>query len=129
MALIVTPLYAGLLGLLLFALSAKVIKARLRSGVSIGDGSDAALAHAIWAQGNFTEYAPMGVVLLALVELQGAPFAALHALGAALFLGRALHAYGLTHRNDLHPARKIGIVLTFSSIVFTSLGLLGHALF
>ena len=60
MALIVTPLYAGLLGLLLFALLAKVIKARLRSGVSIGDGSDAALAHEIRAQGNFVEYAPMG---------------------------------------------------------------------
>ena len=129
MALVVTPIYAGLLGLLLFALSAMVIKARIRAGVSIGDGSDAELAHAIRAQGNFAEYAPMGVVLLALAELQGAPFVALHALGAVLFLGRALHAFGLTRRNDLHPARKIGMVLTFSSIVFTSLGLLGHALF
>lgn len=124
----ITPLYAGLLGLMLIYLAAQTIRARMRAKVSIGDGGDTGLAHAIRAHGNFTEYAPMGLVLLALVEMQGAPALALHLLGLTLVAGRAAHAYGLTRANDLHPARGIGMVLTLIAIGLASLGLIAHAL-
>ncbi len=129
MMLSVTPLYAGLLGLMLIALAVHTIRARMRAKVSIGDGGDKALSQAIRAHGNFTEYAPMGLILLALVEMQGAPALALHLLGALLVLGRAAHAFGLTRANTLHPARGLGMMLTFTSIALASLGLIAHALF
>ena len=129
MPLSVTPLYAGLLGLMLIALAVQAIRARMRAKVPIGDGGDKALSLAIRAHGNFTEYAPMGLILLALVEIQGAPVLALHLLGALLVLGRAAHAWGLTRENSLHPARGIGMMLTFTAIGLASLGLIAHALF
>ncbi len=128
MPLAVTPIYAGLLGLMLIALAVLTIRARMRAKVSIGDGGDAGLAHAIRAHGNFTEYAPLGLILLALAELQGAPALALHLLGLALVAGRVAHAWGLTRTNDLHPARGIGMMLTFTAIGLASLGLIAHTL-
>ena len=125
----VTPLYAGLLGLMLILLSAGTIRARMRAKVSLGDGGDKALSQAIRAHGNFTEYAPMGLILLALVDMQGAPALALHLLGAALVAGRAAHAWGLTRANTLNAARSIGMLLTFGAIGLAALGLIAHALF
>jgi hypothetical protein len=127
MQLVITPFYAGLLGLMLITLAINAIRVRMRTRVSIGDGGDAGLAHAIRAHGNFVEYAPMGLILMALVEMQGAPALVLHMLGAALVLGRAAHAWGLTRVNDLHPARGIGMMLTFAAIALASVGLIAHA--
>lgn len=129
MDLAITPLYAGFLGLMLIYLAVQTIRARMRARVSIGDGGDKALSQAIRAHGNFTEYAPMGLILLAMVELQGAPALALHLIGVALVAGRVAHAYGLTRANDLHPARGLGMLLTFAAIGLAALGLIAHALF
>lgn len=122
-----TALYAGLLGLMLIALAVHTIRARMRAKVSLGDGGDPALSQAIRAHGNFTEYAPMGLILLALAEAQGAPALALHLLGGALVLGRAAHAWGMTRPNPLHPARGLGMMLTFAAIGIAALGLIAHA--
>lgn len=69
----VTPFYAGFLALLYIALSARVIKHRRSARISLGDGNDVALQQKIRVQSNCAEYAPIGIVLLLLAELQGAP--------------------------------------------------------
>ena len=92
---IVTPLYAGLLGLLLLALSINVIRDRFRTKVSLGDGNDALLQKSIRAHGNFVEYAPLGLVLIAVAELQGAPAFAVHLLGTALRVATVI-CFGLS---------------------------------
>lgn len=122
-----TAVYAGLCGLLMVVLSAGVIRQRGRARVSLGDGGDAGLIRWIRAQGNFAEYVPLALLLLALAEAQGAPAVALHGLGGALVLGRVLHAWGMVSARDLHPARGAGMVLTFAVLVLTSAGLLAHA--
>lgn len=58
------------------------------------NGGHAALELAARVQGNCAEYAPIGLLLLALTEAQGAPSLAVHALGLMLLAGRILHFIG-----------------------------------
>ncbi|WP_322865391.1 MAPEG family protein [Aquicoccus sp. G2-2] len=125
---IVTPLYAGLLALLLVALSINVSRARIGQRVSVGDGGNKLVIKAMRAQANFVEYAPMGVLLLALLEAQGAPVWALHALGAALFGGRIIHAYGFGRTPQIVLLRRIGIGLTFLMLILTALANITYSL-
>ncbi len=124
----VTPLYAGLIGLLFVWLSAQVIMQRFRAKVSVGDGGDKALIKRIRVQANCAEYAPLGLLLLGFAELQGAPAGALHAMGMMLLAGRVLHAYGFARTPQLVLARRIGILLTYLMLVLASLANIGHAL-
>ena len=68
----VTAIVAAVLGLLGVLLAVRVIVTRVRLGVNAGDGGHAVLAQAIRAHSNFTEHAPLAVLLLALAETSGA---------------------------------------------------------
>lgn len=116
----VTAFYAGLLGLILLGLSAAVIKQRWRARVGVGDGGDDRLERWIRIHGNFAEYVPMALVLLALIELQGAASWLLHALGAALVVGRLAHAQGFAGSPDESPGRALGMLATFSVVFVAS---------
>ena len=129
MPLTATPLYAGLLALLLVFLSFRVIFYRFSARISLGDENDKNLRKRIRVQANCAEYAPFGVILLLLAELQGAPFWALHLLGGTLIAGRLLHAVGMGSTPQILRLRQAGMVLTFTMFMATALGLIGHALF
>ncbi|WP_422030748.1 MAPEG family protein [Roseovarius sp.] len=129
MPLTATPLYAGLLALLLVFLSFRVIFYRFSARISLGDEDDKNLRKRIRVQANCAEYAPFGVILLLLAELQGAPFWALHLLGGTLVAGRLLHAVGMGSTPQILRLRQAGMVLTFTMFMATALGLIGHALF
>jgi len=77
---VITPLYAGCIALVFIALSARVILYRRRNLISLGDAGDKSLLKRMRAQANCAEYAPIGLILLALTELQGAPGSVIHAL-------------------------------------------------
>lgn len=121
--LFVTPLYAGLLGLMLVGLSASVIRERLGSGITFGDPGDRSpgLLRAVRTQGNFTEYVPLALLLLTYLELMRWGTLVLHILGIALVLGRVLHAVGLHRPNDVNPFRQAGVALTFGVIAIASI--------
>ncbi|OYQ34471.1 hypothetical protein CHU95_10595 [Niveispirillum lacus] len=126
-----SALYAGLLGVLLLVLSYRVSMYRRRHGVSLGDGGHKDLQAAIRVQGNFVEYVPTALVLLVLVELSGWPPGVVHGLGAALFLGRVLHAQGLTaNPGGKSFGRLTGILLTWLMLLAASIllvvGAVGH---
>lgn len=116
----VTPLYAGLLGLLLVALSLLVVRLRFRYRVGLGDGGQAALTRAIRVQGNFAEHVPLALLLIFAVE--GLDYAAwtVHALGAALVVARLAHAQGLGRSEGESPGRFLGTVTTFSVLIVAS---------
>ncbi len=120
----ITALYAALLGLLFFFLSFMVTKHRWRANVSLGDGDDAGLGQAIRAQANFAEYVPMILILLGLAEVSGASGGLINSLGGGLLLGRVLHAYGMSQPRAKHITRKIGMALTWSSLLLVSVYLL-----
>ncbi len=124
----VTALYAALIALLFLGLSARVILYRRSHRLSLGDAGDPALLQRMRVQANCAEYAPFGLLLLALAEAQGGPAVALHLLGLTLLAGRVLHAYGFAQEPQNMGLRVAGMALTLTMIAVTALGLLGHAL-
>jgi uncharacterized membrane protein YecN with MAPEG domain len=104
----ITALYAGLLALLAIALTFPIGPLRLRTGTSILDGGNMELATRIRRHANFTEHVPLALILLAVLELNGASAGLLHGLGIALLLGRIAHPIGLRHDNIRHPLRALG---------------------
>ncbi len=124
----ITPIYAGLITLLLIGLSVRVIARRRSACVSIGDGNDPELNKRIRVQANCTEYAPLGILLLAMTELQGAPDWVTHLLGLMILSGRILHAIGLGSTPQILPLRQIGMVLTYLMLILAAVSNIGHAL-
>lgn len=120
----VTPLYAALLGLLLLALGLVVVRLRRRHAVLTGDGGNATLARAMRVQANFVEYVPLTLLLLFMLEMSRQPVWALHLLGAALFIGRLLHAWGYLMTPRLSFGRALGIGLTWIVLGVTAIWLL-----
>lgn len=118
----ITILYAGLIGLLLLILSWGVIsKRRAPDGPSLGDGGDQDMNRRIRAQGNLVEYAPVILVMMGALELSEQPPAALHALGIAFVLGRAMHGYALSKPSGSIIGRVGGMLLTLTTLAVASL--------
>lgn len=114
--LVITPIYAGLLGLLFIRLSFAVIGVRRSEQVSLGDGDSGKLQKASRVHGNFAEYTPLALLLIGMLELNGAPWWLVHGLAAPLLVGRVLHAYGLGAAQQIIRFRIVGMVLTFLSL-------------
>jgi len=110
----ITALYASLLIFLFLALSLNVILHRWRSGVPLGTGNDKRLQGAMRAHGNFAEYVPLALLILAGAESFGVSDWLIHALGGGLLLGRIAHATGLLSTRGPSLGRSVGVVLTFS---------------
>ncbi len=117
----IVSLYSGLLAILLIVLSMKVATARKKNSIGIGDGDNKDLARAIRVQGNFVEYAPLGILLLAIFEYNAGNFWIAHGTGAALLLGRLMHAYGLSKTVGISVGRFAGMTLTWLSILVLAL--------
>ena len=109
----ITLLVASLHALLYVALSLRVVLLRKGRGVGIGTGGDAELARAVRVHGNFAEYVPLALLLLALLELAGTPSGLLWAFGLGLLLARVLHALGLARASGYSVGRFGGTLLTF----------------
>jgi len=105
---VITTLYAGILGLISIALAAKAGALRGRTKISIGDGGNQELLLAIRRHGNFTEYVPLSLILIALLEMNGVQALAVHALGATLVVSRVAHAVGLKADTVAGAGRAIG---------------------
>jgi len=121
---LITSLYAGLLALLFVALSTRAVLLRRRLGIAIGDAGNAVMLRAMRAQANCAEYAPLGLLLIFLVEQGGANPRFVHTLGLCLLIGRLVHAFGVSRVKERYAYRVIGMVLTFSVIISAALRLL-----
>lgn len=104
----VTALYAALLLAVYLTLSALVGRQRGRAEVSILHGDDMDLAVAIRRHGNFVEYVPFALVLMALIEANGGSALFLHIVGGLLLVCRIAHPFGLQHDKGATPLRAIG---------------------
>jgi uncharacterized protein len=122
-----TSLYAALLVGLYLALAARVIRGRKGKRIDMGTGEDRLFERHVRAHGNFAEYAPLGLVLLLLLELQGRPAWLLHALGLALLAGRALHAWSFSAAERRPLSRVAGTALTLTMLGAAALLLLAAA--
>ncbi|HEY0917518.1 MAG TPA: MAPEG family protein [Solimonas sp.] len=117
----ITPLYAGALAILFLALSFRVVQQR-GHGVSLGDGGDQELLRRIRGHGNFTEYVPLILLMLAMLETGGVtPPWLLHLLGATLLVARLLHGIALSYTSQWKFGRFWGTALTFLLLLVTGL--------
>lgn len=115
-----TPIYAGVLGLLYFFLSGRVVGRRKSLQQALGDGGDKELLRRQRVHGNFAEYVPLVLILILMCELQGAPVLLVHALGLALTVGRMLHAYGVSQTKEPLIFRMTGMILTFAALTISA---------
>ena len=125
---LITPLYAATLALLCIVLSVRTLTLRRRFGVAIGPGDEPLLARAVRAHGNFTEYVPLALLLLLLVDLESNRSVLLHGLGLMLVVGRASHAYGVSQVREDFRFRVAGMALTFTVMGSCALILLSRYL-
>ena len=113
---VVTPLYAGALALWFLVLSIKVIRYR-GHGINLGDGGDPNMLRLIRGHGNFSEYVPLILLMIGMLELSHYPFWVLHALGATLLVARLLHGISLSFTHQWRFGRFWGTALTFLLLI------------
>lgn len=121
MNLMITGLYAGLLGLIFLALSMQVIKSRRRHRISLGDGNIDDLQRSTRAHANFSEYVPVCILLLLIAEMTSQADVFLHICGFVLVFGRIAHAYGLVTKAGASWGRFSGTLATFAVLIALSL--------
>lgn len=126
----VTSIIAALAALLYIALAMRVIGVRRSNKVSLGDAANKTLETRIRQHGNFNEYVPLALILMAIAELQNAPRLLLIVLGLAILGGRLAHVYGLEnmHKPVGRKLRTYGMLSTFLSLVVLSLTLVLQSL-
>jgi uncharacterized protein len=117
----ITGLYGAALAVLFVVLSARVILFRRANKVSLGDGGDPDLLGRIRAQGNFAEYAPFGLLLILIAELQGSPALWLHLCGLLLLTGRMMHGVNFSFGLRKMALRVGGMVLTLTALILAAI--------
>ena len=125
----ITPIYAGLIALIFVALSVQVIRARRHHRVSLGDNENPDLLRRVRGQANCAEYAPIGLLLLLMLELQSGASVLIHAVGLMLLAGRALHGFALSGTQQWILGRQWGMLLTFVALIIGAVANIGVALF
>ncbi|MCR6662593.1 MAG: MAPEG family protein [Luteimonas sp.] len=113
----ITLLIASLHVLLYLWLTVRVITRRKASRIGIGTGGNEVLARAVRVHANFGEYVPLGLLLLALLELSGIRPALLWVFGIGLLLARILHAIGLGGSAGVSFGRFGGMLLTLGVLL------------
>jgi len=115
--LLTTSVIAAALTIIFVKLSFAVIGLRRKNQVGLGSGGHDDLERAIRAQGNFAEYVPIGIILIACLELNGAPWWLVALPGITLTIGRLIHAVGIKTPPPDFSRRVLGMKFTFYTLI------------
>ena len=115
--LLVTSFIAAVLVIIFIKLSFAVISLRRKNQVGLGSGGHDDLERAIRAHANFAEYVPFGIILIACLELNGAPWWLVAIPGITLIIGRLFHAVGINLPPPDFSKRVLGMKLTFATLI------------
>lgn len=126
-ALPVTSAVAGLFAILLVLLSTQTSLRRARLNAVFGDAGDDVLRRRIRAHGNFSEYAPLALIVLGLTEYHGASVVFAGTLGAAFAVSRIMHAIGMLYARTA-ALRAVAMLLNHASFLAAGLWLFVRAL-
>ncbi len=108
----ITLITTGILGIIFFIHSLRIIKGRGLTKSVLGDGGHDLMTRRIRIHGNFAEYIPLLLFVLFLLEINTTNVAVLIVFAGALVLGRLLHFYGLYSSGSPMWARVWGMQLT-----------------
>jgi len=117
---LITGFYAGILGLILVFITARVIVTRTREKVSLMDGGNPRMTVAIRQQGNFCELVPFALIVILVAEVLGSSIFLIHILGIVLVVARVVHPFGLRLDRGDTPPRILGATLTLIVILVGS---------
>ena len=109
---------AGAAALINFWLGLRISQLRLAEKILVGDGGNPRMIARMRAHLNFAEYAPIVLILIALVELAAGTQFWLWAVAATFIVARVLHAFGM---DGWRLGRQIGIAATM--LVMVGLGI------
>lgn len=113
----VLPFYAAAMAVMYVVLAGLVVRQRIKCRVGLGDGQQPALVKAVRIHGNFAEYVPLLLILLLILEMQGAALWQLHLIGGLTIGGRISHAIGLSKSSGTSAPRMIGMICTFVALL------------
>ena len=123
----ITGFYLAILALIYAVLALQVARLRRNNLVLFGDADNRSLRAAIRVHANFIEYVPIITLLVALLEMAGAPPSRVHLLMGGLLLARLLHPMGMYARPTTWQfvvGRVAGILLTIFVLVSAAIGAL-----
>ncbi|UVO51316.1 MAPEG family protein [Sphingomonas sp. SUN019] len=113
MLLPVTLVIAGACAIINLWLAIRLVRGRVTGKVMMGDGGVPTMVSGMRAHANFTEYAPILLILIALIELARGPSPYLWALGFVFVLARIAHPFGMD-REGPNPFRAGGAMGTWA---------------
>ena len=108
-------IYVSIYAFIVIWLSLKVINNRRKFKVSIGDGGVEELQIAMAAQSNAVEYLPLSLLLMLVLELNGASTWLIHGFGVLLIAGRYFHFKGMFGKQL--KQRVLGMQITLFSLM------------
>ena len=127
--LLITSIIVAILTIIFIKLSFAVIGLRRKNKVGLGSGGHEDLERAIRTQANFAEYIPLGVILIACLELNGAPWWLVAIPGVSLIIGRLIHAKGMNTPPPDFSKRVLGMKFTFFTLIALVVLNLGWSLY
>lgn len=122
-----TAFYSAVFALLYVGLSSWVVAGRLSADVLHGNGGNEILEKRIRAQGNFGEYVPLALLVIALLEGAGGSTSVVRSLLIVLLIARVLHPFGMfAPKNSPRQfaCRGGGILATFAVIAVAAIAVL-----
>lgn len=114
---IITALAAAVLALLSIKLTLAIVKLRRSGQVVIGDGGHDRLAQAIRVHGNFSEHAPITLIVLALAEMLGTWWPIVLVAALCLVAGRFAHARMFKDGQHDLATRSLGMKLNLVALL------------
>jgi uncharacterized membrane protein YecN with MAPEG domain len=123
----ITATYAALLALLYVGLAAWVVAGRVGDNTLLGDGGHEGLSKRIRSHGNFQEYVPFAIILVALYEASGGSQTLVHSLLIVLLIARILHPIGMfaaVNSPRQFACRGGGIIATLIVLAVAAIALL-----
>ena len=111
----IVAIYASLCSLIIVWLSLRVIDYRRKYKVSVGDGGVEDLKIAMATQSNAVEYLPIGLVLMFVLEFNGATAWLVHVIGISMIIGRVFHIKGMIGKRLQY--RVLGMRITMYVLI------------
>jgi uncharacterized membrane protein YecN with MAPEG domain len=108
----ITLTIAAAAALLNLWIASRAVAARYPQKILIGDGGNEVLAARMRAHANFSEYTPLFLILLGLIELAEGPMIWLWIVAILYIVARILHVFGLD-RTKPNALRAIGFMVSF----------------
>ena len=113
----VTALFSAILFFLYYYLATNVIQIRRNNKIAIGFAKNKELEQAIAAHSNFNQYVPLGLIMMACMELNKIHFSIIFLVGISFTFGRIIHAKSFLKKTMDLKQRVQGMKFTFWTMI------------